>query len=257
MTYARNMFTSLIIVIVVGIAPTTAGELSVFAASSLTAALKEIAKNYQSEYPDEQVLMNFSGSQALATQIEQGVPADLFLSANQKAVTRLQSKGLVEDFRPFLHNRLLLVTRNDLQPPMTRIEDLGRSELLVIIGNKQVPVGNYTRQLLSNLAGDPDYGPVMIENIKNNVVSEENKAKAIVAKLLIGEADAGIAYQSDFVPDRLTAVSLPEKHNPLATYFLAKVTEVENQADRFIALLASTEATKIFARYGFPLEEGN
>ena len=257
MTCARNLFISLFIVIVVGIAPTTAGELSVFAASSLTDALKEIAKSYQTEYPGEQVLLNFSGSQALATQIEQGVPVDLFISANQKAMTRLQNKGLVEDFRPFLYNRLLLVTRIDMQPPMTRIEDLSRSELLVIIGNRQVPVGSYTRQLLSNLAGDPDYGSMLVENIENNVVSEENKVKAIVAKLLIGEADAGIVYQSDFVPDRLIAVSLPRKHNPLATYFLAKVTGVENQADKFIALLASPEATQVFARHGFPLEGAN
>ena len=257
MTCARNLFISLFIVIVVVIAPTTAGELSVFAASSLTDALKEISKSYQTEYPGEQVLLNFSGSQSLATQIEQGVPVDLFISANQKAMTRLRSKGLVEDFRPFLYNRLLLVTRIDLQPPLTRIEELSRSELLVIIGNRKVPVGNYTRQLLSNLAGDPFYGSVLVENIENNVVSEENKVKAIVAKLLIGEADAGIVYQSDFIPDRLKAVSPPQKHNPLATYFLAKVTGAENQADKFIALLASPEAMQVFARHGFPMEEEN
>lgn len=254
MTCARNLFISLFVVILFGIAPSTAGELSVFAASSLTDALKEITQLYQAEYPGEQVLLNFAGSQTLATQIDQGVPADLFISANQQAMTRLHNKGLVEAFRPFLYNRLLLVTRIDLQPPLTKVEDLGRSGLLVIIGNQQVPVGNYARQLLSNLAGDPAYGSLLVKNVESNVVSEESKVKSIVAKLLIGEADAGIVYQSDFIPGRLKAVSLPRKHNPLAIYFLAKVPEVENQADKFIALLASPEALQVFARHGFSPE---
>jgi len=123
-----------------------------------------------------------------------------------------------------------------------------------VIGNPQVPVGRYTRQLFAGLADDPAYGPALVQAIERNIVSEENRVKAIVAKLLLGEADAGIVYQSDLTPavrDRLSVIPLPERHNPKAHYPLALVSGHQPDAEEFAAFLFSPAAQAIFSRHGF------
>lgn len=230
--------------------PATAAELSVFAASSLTDALGEIAKRYELQHPEDQVRLNFAGSQTLAMQIEQGAPAELFISANHAVMERLQNRGLVSAVQPLLINRLALATRSDLQPPLKSIHDLTRSGLLLIIGKPQVPVGYYTRELFTNLAAAPEYGTAMVTQIKENIVSEEGRVKAIIAKLLLGEADAGIVYQSD-LSNNLRSIPLPEKQNPQAIYPLAKVEGGTSHGERFYAFLLSSEATEIFHRHRF------
>lgn len=231
--------------------PATASELSVFAASSLTDALAEIVLAYEKQYPDEKVLLNFAGSQTLAMQIEQGAPVDLFISANQAVIDRLQNKGLVTDVQPLLGNRLALAKRADLQGQLNSIDDLARPELLLAIGNPQVPIGRYTRQLFDGLTADATYGAELVARIKQNIVSEENRVKAIIAKLLLGEADAGIVYRSDLSGSKLVAVPLPEQHNPLANYPIAKAKGRTDHSKRFYVFLLSNEAAEIFRRYGF------
>ena len=237
--------------------PAKADELFVSAASSLTEAMRAIAREYRARYPDERILLNFAGSQALATQIEQGAPADLFISANQQAMKRLQRQELVDNPQPLLRNRLVLVARQNLQPALTKLNDLARPGLLLAVGNRQVPVGQYTRLLFDRLASVPEFGPVLIDKIKKNIVSEENRVKAIVAKLLLGEADAGIVYQSDLVAEgakSLQKIPLPQQHNPLAVYPIAKVRGAGPNTDRFVAFLQSDRAQKIFYRFGFLLK---
>lgn len=229
----------------------TAAELSVFAASSLTEALTEIVQHYERQYPEDQILLNFAGSQTLAMQLEQGAPADLFISANQEVMERLQADRLVNEGRILIGNRLTVATRSDLQPPLTQLRDLARPDLLVVVGNGQVPVGRYTRLFFSHLASDQSYGTELVTQIKSNVISEENRAKAIVAKLRLGEADAGIAYQSDINNSDLRSLPLPDSLNPLVTYPLAKVSGGDEQAGRLYSFLLSTAAQQIFQKHGF------
>ncbi len=236
--------------------PVRAGELSVFAASSLTQALREVAGNFESSHPDTKLLLCFAGSQTLATQIEQGAPADLFISANGEVMKRLQSQGLVETPQPLLGNQLALAVRNNLQPAVTSVKDLARPGLLLAIGNRQVPVGQYTRQLFAGLATDPAYGPTLVKGIEGNVVSEETQVKAVLAKLLLGEADAGFVYRSDLVAGagrRLQTIPLPERHLPRIVYPLAKVRGGSAQAVTFADFLLVNRAQRIFARYGLQL----
>ncbi len=231
-----------------------AAELSIFAASSLTEALREVTQAYQTRYPADNIVLHFAGSQSLATQIEQGAPADLFISANTSAMERLQKNGLVEKPRPLLHNRLVLVAQPELKDRLSSIRDLSQNNLLLVIGNRQVPIGSYTRQLFANLSADPAYGAELINRIDQNVVSEENKVKAIVAKLLLGEVDAGIVYQSDLhsaTAQRLLTIPLPAQHNPLATYPVAMTVGRRADCDKLLAFLFSPEAQQHFARHGF------
>jgi molybdate transport system substrate-binding protein len=243
-----------LLVLLGSLAPAFAGELSVFAASSLTEALQEAARTYQFRHPETQISLNFAGSQTLAAQIERGAPADLLIAADPEVMTRLQHAGMVESPRRLLRNRLALAVRSDHQPPLQTLADLGRPGLLLVIGNPQVPVGRYTRQLLAGLDYDPDYGPVLVQALEKNIVSEENRVKAIVAKLLLGEADAGFVYQSDLsaaTRDRLSVIPLPDRYNPEASYPLAKLHGAGPAADDFGAFLFSPAAQAIFARHGF------
>lgn len=231
--------------------PAKAVELSIFAASSLTEVLTEVARNYEKQYPEDQMLLNFAGSQTLAMQIEQGAPADLFVSANRTVMNRLQNNALVSDVQPLLSNRLALAVRADLRPPLKSIADLARPNLLLVIGNPQVPIGHYTHQLLTGLATDAAFGPELVTRIKKNIVSEESRVKAIVAKLLLGEADAGFVYLSDITSNKLSTVPLPEKLNPRVIYPLAKVRGGAVASDRFYNFLQTSATADIFRHHGF------
>lgn len=228
-----------------------AKEITVFAASSLTEALTEIARCYEQQHPQDKAMLNFAGSQTLAMQIEQGAPADLFISANRTVMERLQNGGLIDNTELLLGNRLVLATRPNLPQPPASLSDLTRSELLLVIGNPQVPIGRYTRQLFTALANDPTYGTELVAALEKQVVSEESRAKAIVAKLALGEADVGFIYQSELSNSHLKRIPLPQQHNPQASYPLAKVDGKSPQSDLFYRFLLSAEAEEIFRRYGF------
>ena len=232
----------------------SAAELAVFAASSLTEALHEVAQAYQAQHPEDRLNLNFAGSQTLAAQIEQGASADLFIAADTTVMERLRGRDLVEKPEILLQNQLTLVVRADLQANKMTLADLARPGLLLAIGNRQVPVGRYTRQLFARLSSDPAYGPVLVEKLERNIVSEENQVKAIVAKLILGEVDAGIVYRSDLTASnsqRLIAVPLPQQDNPKALYPLAKVRGSQPRIEAFKAFLFSPAAQQIFIRHGF------
>jgi len=247
----------LILLLVTPALPASATELSVFAASSLTEALRDLVRNYKASHADTRILLNFAGSQTLATQIEQGAPADLFISANQPVMEQLQRQELVETPLPLLRNQLALAVRRDLAPAVTTYQDLARPGLLLVIGNHQVPIGRYTRQLLAELASDPDGDPTLMRRIEENVVSEENQVKAILTKLQLGEADAGIIYHSDLTSDAsrdLLTIPLPPQHLPQISYPLARVRGGALETEAFVDYLYSEQARLIFARYGLQRE---
>ena len=245
----KRLFLCLMLLLLPGLSP--AAELTVFAASSLTGALQELADNYQARHAGSSIQLHFAGSQSLATQIQQGAPADLFISANQTAMNRLLSAELVEAPQLLARNRLVVACTPELKPTLQRLADLGRPGLLLTIGNPQVPVGRYTRQLFKSLEQDNLYGPELVASFQRNIVSEENQVKAIVAKLLLGEVDAGIVYQSDLHGTPLLRLELPEAHNPQASYPVALVQGGDLAAARdFLAYLVGPESQETLSRYG-------
>lgn len=229
-------------------------EISIFAASSLTEVLGKVTVSYREKHPEDTILLHFAGSQALAAQIEQGAPADLFIAANTSAMERLYEKKRVTQPRDLLHNQLVLAIQPELKEQIASLKDLSDTNLLLVIGNPQVPIGKYTRQLFQNLAADPTYGEDWLNRVKKNVVSEENMVKAIIAKLLLGEVDAGIVYQSDLSAEttkKLHAIPLPTQHNPRATYPVAITTASRIDSKQLLDYLFSPEAQQIFAQHGF------
>lgn len=233
-------------------------EITVFAAASLSGAMTGIAKEYEAAHPDTRIVLNFDGSQALRTQLEQGARADLFLSANTKHMTALQGEGLIvnDSVRVFVKNRLALMVPKDNRANITGLSDLATPGIRLVIGTKEVPFGEYTRQALGKMANDPAFGPEYTSAVMKNVVSEDPAVTALVAKIRLGEADAGIAYASDVSEgDKalVTMLPIPDRYNVIAEYPLGIVQEstAKDQATAFAQFITSSEGNAILTRYGF------
>jgi len=233
-------------------------QLTVFAAASLTGAMTDISKAYEAEHPDTQIVMNFDNAATLRTQIEQSAHADLFLSANTKHMTALQGEGLIinNSVKIFAKNKLALLIPKENRANITGLSDLARPGIRLVVGTKEAPFGDYTRQALGKMANDSAYGLLYQNAVMKNVISEEPTVPSLVAKLRIGEADAGIAFASDVSEgDRalVTTIPIPDRYNVIASYPLGIVQEskVKDQAAAFAQFITSTEGNAILTRYGF------
>jgi molybdate transport system substrate-binding protein len=233
-------------------------ELVVFTAASLTGAMTDIAKEYEKVHPDTKIVLNFDGSQALRTQIEQGARADLFLSANTKHMTALQGEGLIvnDSVTTFTKNKLALIVPKDNPAGITGFSDLSQPGIRMVMGTKEVPFGDYTRQALQKMADDPACGPEYRDAVMANVISEEPAVTSLVAKIRLGEADAGIAYASDVSEgDRafVTTIAIPDQYNVIASYPLGIVREsvAQDRAAAFAEYISSPEGNAVLTRYGF------
>jgi molybdate transport system substrate-binding protein len=233
-------------------------ELTVFAAASLTGAMTDIAKAYEAVHPDTKIVLNFDGSQALRTQIEQGAHADLFLSANTRHMMALQGEGLIvnDSVKVFLKNRLALIIPKDNRANISGLSDLATPGIRLVMGTKEVPFGDYTRQALGKMANDSAYGPAYRDAVMRNVISEEPAVTSLVEKLHLGEADAAIGYASDVSEEGrayMTMIAIPDQYNVVAMYPLGIVQEskVKDQAAAFAQFITSTEGNAILTRYGF------
>jgi molybdate transport system substrate-binding protein len=182
------------------------GPLVVSAASSLTTALTECS--------GDDVKLSFGGSDELAAQIRQGVKPDVYAAANTKLPGELNKDGLVEKPVVFATNELIVAVPGG--SGIDSIEDLAARGVKLVVGAETVPVGSYTRDVLSRLPADQQ------ERILANVRSEEPDVKGVVGKLTQGAADAGFVYRTDLV-DGLEAVTLPEDLQPVVEYGAAVV----------------------------------
>lgn len=233
-------------------------ELTVFAAASLTGVVTEIARDYELLHPGVKVVTNFDGSQALRTQIEQGASADVFLSANTKHMNALRDKGLMENstIGLFVKNKLAVITPASNPANITTLKDLANPDIRLVIGTKDVPVGDYARQILTKMANDTAYGVSYQEAVLGNVMSEETTVTAVVAKVQLGEADAGIVYESDITPDnrdKFVVIAIPDKYNVIADYPVGVLKDSTNkdEAASYIAYLKSDPGKAAFMKYGF------
>jgi molybdate transport system substrate-binding protein len=180
--------------------------LVVSAAASLTDALTECSA--------DNVKLSFGGSDELAAQIRKGVKPDVFASANTKLPDELYSEKLVEKPIVFATNELIIAVPEDSN--VSAVEDLAKPGVKLVVGAESVPVGSYTRQVLSKLPADQE------KAILANVRSEEPDVKGVVGKLTQDAADAGFVYRTDLV-DGLKAVTLPEDLQPVVEYGAAVV----------------------------------
>jgi molybdate transport system substrate-binding protein len=239
--------------------PTTTPEpepqtLTVFAAASLTDAFTEIGNAFEAANPGITVTFNFANARALRTQIEEGAPADIFASAIGKEMDTLVTGGFVTKDVPqiFLTNKLVVILPANNPAALTKLEDLGKSGLKLVIAAEEVPVGKYARQALDLMNGS--FGADFKDKVLANVVSNEDNVKQVVAKVQLGEADAGIVYISDSTaaPD-LKSIEIPSELNVIAKYPIAPLTQCKNAdlAAKFTGYVLSTDGQAVLQKWGF------
>ena len=219
----------------------SSNEIKVFAAASLTAAFTELGQQYSSADGGTKVAFNFAGSQALATQIQQSAPADVFASADTANMGKV--KDLVGTPQNFASNLLAIVVEKGNPKGVKGLDDLASPDLKVVLAAEEVPAGRYARQILDK-AG-----------VSVTPVSQEDNVKAVVTKVSLGEADAGIVYVTDVTAggDKVEGVDIPETQNVTATYPIAtvKAGKAQDKAQAFMDLVLSSEGQQVLKQYGF------
>ena len=247
---------ALIVPTAVAAKPKPRETLTVFAAASLAEAFEEIGDAFEAAHPGVAVRFNFAGSQQLASQLEQGAAADVFASADQRWMDYAAARGLI-DGEPvvFARNRIVAIVPRNNPGRVGRLQDLSRPGLKIVIGAEAVPVGAYTRQVLSNLARAPGFEADFGRRVLANVVSHEENVRAVLAKVQLGEADVGFVYRSDVTPALSRLIrSLPiaDDFNVLATYPVAVLRGAPRGelARDFVAHLGSPESRAALERHG-------
>lgn len=232
-------------------------ELVVFTAASLTGAFSEIAEMYEDE-TGIKVVSNFDGSQALRTQIEHGAYADVFASANNKQMNALKDLGLMNNssVSVFTRNKLSLIIPKDNPAEISNLRDIVKPGVKIVIGTKDVPVGDYALQIIDKLGNDSAYGPEYKEKVLANIISQETNVNYVVTKIALGEADVGFAYVSDVtleLSSRVSQIEIPDEYNIIAEYPIGITAESRYAAEAldFINLVKSEEGRAVLERYGF------
>jgi molybdate transport system substrate-binding protein len=231
-----------------------ASTITVFAAASLTEAFTVLGKVFEERVP-LRVAFNFAGSQQLAQQIEQGAQADVFASADQRWMTYLQQRGLILDTpREFARNRLVIIIPRSNPGKIAQLQDLATPGLKFVIEADAVPAGHYVREALAKLSRAPGFGPDFSQRVLKNAVSEEDNVKAVVAKVQLGEADAGAVYRTDVtqaVADKLAIIDIPDQYNVIASYPLAIVKGGNPGGVQFATLILSNLGQQLLWGYNF------
>lgn len=205
-----------------------AGSVTVFAAASLTEAFTQIADEY-GELHGVEVRLSFGPSDGLATQIQEGAPADVFASASPKWMDAVAEDPGVTDRADFARNVLVVIVPAGDPAGIVAVGGLGEREIKLVLAAEGVPVGDYAREMLTN-AGIADEALA-------NVVSNEDDVKGVVQKVALGEADAGIVYRTDVtasVAEDLDAIDVPDDVNVVAVYPIAALAGASEHARGFV-----------------------
>jgi molybdate transport system substrate-binding protein len=234
-----------------------ATTLTVFAAASLTEPFTSLGKSFETAHPGTTVRFNFAGSQQLVLQIQQGAKAEVFASADERWMQTAKDSGLVEgDPALFARNALVVVLPVANPAGIKRLQDLSRSGVKLVIAAEAVPVGHYTREMLGKLSSQPGFGSKYGQQVLANVASYEENVKGVVAKVQLGEADAGVVYRSDAtgsVASQLTTLEIPEAANVIASYPIAVVRGAASPelAKAFVELVESATGQESLKKAGF------
>lgn len=230
-------------------------RLTVDAAASLKGALDRARTAYQAALPGTMLTISTDSSTTLETQIEQGAPADVFLSADTANPQKLVGEGLTAGAAVnFAGNQLTVIVPISNPARITTPADLSRPGLKIIAAGDSVPITKYAAQLVSNLAAEPGYPADFAAAYAANIASREDNVGAVVAKVELGEGDAGIVYLTDArASARVASVAVPDSANVLAIYagVVLKASPDADAAAAFLAWLAGPDGQAILGSLGF------
>ncbi len=237
--------------------PAEGGEMTIFAAASLTAVFEQMAADIQEANPDISITFNFAGSQALVTQLTEGAEADVFASANLSQMNAALEAGVVpDDGEIFAQNQLVIIVPADNPAGITTAADLDNEGVDFVTALPDVPIGQYTRQSVCAMGEDTDnFGDTFVEDFAGNIVSEEENVTAIVTKVSLGEADAGIVYETDVtadVADSVIVIPIEPQFNVYAEYPIALVEGGDSAlGGAFVDYVLSSEGQATLGAFGF------
>jgi molybdate transport system substrate-binding protein len=227
--------------------------LTVLAAASLSHVFPTVAAAFTRAHPDTRVRFSFAGTDALVLQIEEGTPADLFAGASARYGDQLAGEDLVERPKPFATNRLVLIVPSSNPAGVGSPQDLSRPGIKLVVGANTVPIGSYTRKVLTNLDGL--YGPSFSKAVLANVVSNEYNVEGVLTKVRLGEADAGFVYVTDAkaAGDSVRSLPLPEQAQAVATYpiAVARASPHRALARQFESFVLGPDGQRALAAAGF------
>jgi len=213
--------------------------LAIFAAASLTGVFPQI---------DHAPKFQFAGSDQIAFQITQGAHADVFAAASPKYPQQLYAQGLCSKPAAFATNTVVLIVPRANPARIDSVYDLQRDGIKLVIGAQGVPIGDYTRKLLANLG---------LSNVLKNVVSQEDDVKYVVAKVALGEADAGFVYRTDVKPvgNKVFRIAIPAAGQPTVQYQLCIPTTRQHPklAAAFVREVLSKRGRAALRKAGFGL----
>jgi molybdate transport system substrate-binding protein len=236
-------------------ASAAAVDLTIFAAASLAGVLEEAKGAYETTHPGTTVTISTDSSAALATQIEQGAPADVFVSADTTNPKKLVDAGLsAGEAVTFAANKLTIVAPADNPARIASPADLARPGVKVIAAGDEVPISTYAKELVANLAKDPAYPAGFEAAYAANVVSKEDNVKAVIGKIEIGEGDAAIVYVTDAKASTgVTTVNVPDAANVTARYagIVVGASPDQEPARMFLGWLTGPDGQAVLARFGF------
>jgi molybdate transport system substrate-binding protein len=245
-------------------APTTAasgassvapGALTIYGAASLKGVLDKVKTAYEAANPGSTLTISTDSSATLETQIEQGAPADVFLSADTTNPKKLVDEGLVAGAAvTFAGNKLTIIVPTANPAGIKTPADLAKTGIKVIAAGEAVPITKYATQLVANLAKEAGYPADFAAKYTANVASKEDNVKAIVAKIELGEGDAGIVYVTDAkASTKVTTVDVPAAAKVPATYtgVVVKPSRNATAAQAFLTWFAGPDGQAILSTFGF------
>jgi len=236
-------------------APGGPAQLQVYAAASLRAVLAQVKIAFEDANPGITLDLSTDSSAALEAKIEQGAPADVFLSADVANPQKLADAGLVAgQLLPLAGNLLTVIVPAGNPAVIASPADLARPGVKVIAAAGGVPITKYATELVANLAALPGYPAGFASAYAANVVSREDNAGAVTAKIALGEGDAAIVYVTDAkAADKVETVPVPDAANVPAAYGAVALarSKFAQASARFLAWLTGADGQAIFAGFGF------
>jgi molybdate transport system substrate-binding protein len=231
----------------------SSAKLTVLAAASLTKVFPQIGALFTKSHPGVTFAWSFAGTDQLAAQIEQGARADVFAGASTKYGDQLADGGQIDPYSIFCTNQLVLITPAANPAGITSLQHLQTKPVKLVIGSETVPIGTYTRTVLTNL--DSVYGSGYSDAVLGKVVSNEDSVTSIVAKVVSGEADAGFVYVTDALAagTKVKYLTLPADAQAVAKYPIAVVKD-SNQAavsKEFADFVLTPPAQDLLKKAGF------
>jgi molybdate transport system substrate-binding protein len=220
--------------------PALSGTIDVFAAASLTGTFTQLGKDFEGAHPGVKVAFNFAGSSALAQQINQGAPADVFASAAPKNMDQVTDKGAATTF---VKNKLEIAVPKGNPGKITGLKDFADKNKKIAICAVQVPCGAAAKKVFdaTKIVAQPD--------------SLEQDVKTALAKVSLGEVDAALVYKTDVLAakDKVEGIEFPEADKAINEYPIATLTQAKNPdgAKAFVDFVLSAQGTAVLTAAGF------